>query len=211
MTAACQASVSFTISLNLLKLMSIEASLVAQMVKHLPAMQETRVWSLGQEDSLEKEMATHSSTLAWKIPWMEEPGRLQSMELQRVRHDWATSPSPCPLSQWCHPTISSSVLPYSSCPQSFPASGSFPVYWLFPSGDQTVGALTSASVLPMNSQGWYPLGMTGLITLPPKGLKSLLQHHSSKASILSHSAFFLVTPIYDYWKNHDFDYTDLYQ
>ena len=63
------------------------ASLVAQMVKLLPAMQETRVQSLGQEDPLEKEMATHSSILAWKIPWMEEPGRLQSMGSQRVRHD----------------------------------------------------------------------------------------------------------------------------
>ena len=66
------------------------ASLVAQMVKHLPTMRETRVWSLGWEDSLEKEMATHSSTLAWKIPWTEDPGRLQSMGLQRVGHDWAT-------------------------------------------------------------------------------------------------------------------------
>ena len=62
-------------------------SLVAQMVKRLPTMRETRVQSLGQEDLLEKEMATHSSILAWKIPWMEEPGRLQSMGSQRVRHD----------------------------------------------------------------------------------------------------------------------------
>ena len=67
------------------------ASLVTQTVKHLPSMQETRVWSLGRENPLEKETATHSSTLAWKIPWMEEPGRLQSMELQRVGHDWVTS------------------------------------------------------------------------------------------------------------------------
>ena len=67
------------------------SSLVAQMVKHLPTMQETWVRSLSQEDLLEKEMTTHSNTLAWKIPWMEEPGRLQSMGLQRVRHDWATS------------------------------------------------------------------------------------------------------------------------
>ena len=64
---------------------------MAQTVKHLPTMQETQVRALGQEDPLEKEMATHSSTLAWKIPWMEEPGRLQSMESQRVGHDWATS------------------------------------------------------------------------------------------------------------------------
>ena len=63
------------------------ASLVAQMVKHWPAMQETRVKSLGWEDPLEKEMATHSGTLAWKIPWTEESGRLQSMESQRVIHD----------------------------------------------------------------------------------------------------------------------------
>ena len=63
------------------------ASLVAGIVKNLPAMQKSWVRSLGQEDPLEKEMATHSSTLAWRIPWREEPGRLQSMELQRVRHD----------------------------------------------------------------------------------------------------------------------------
>ena len=63
------------------------ASLVAQMVKRLPAMQETWVQSLGQGDPLEKEMATHSSILAWKIPWTEEPDRLQSMGLQRVRYD----------------------------------------------------------------------------------------------------------------------------
>ena len=69
----------------------LRASLLAQTVKHLPAMQETWVQSLGWEDPLEKEMAIHSSTLAWKIPWMEEPGRLKSMWSQRVGHDWATS------------------------------------------------------------------------------------------------------------------------
>ena len=67
------------------------ASLVAQRLKHLPGMRETRVWSLGREDPLEKEMATHSSILAWRIPWREEPGRLQSMGSQRVGHDWETS------------------------------------------------------------------------------------------------------------------------
>ena len=67
--------------------MDLGASLVAEMVKRLPAMWETRVQSLGWEDPLQKEMATHSSTLAWKIPWTEEPGRLQSMGSQRVRHD----------------------------------------------------------------------------------------------------------------------------
>ena len=71
--------------------MAMWASLVAQMVKRLPTMRETWVQSLGLEDLVEKEMATHSSTLAWKIPWTEEPGRLQSMGSQRVRHNWATS------------------------------------------------------------------------------------------------------------------------
>ena len=66
------------------------ASLVAQRLKHLPPMRETWVWSLGQEDPLEKEMATHSSILAWRIPWTEEPGELQSTGSQRVRHDWVT-------------------------------------------------------------------------------------------------------------------------
>ena len=66
-------------------------SLVSQTVNHLPSMRETQVWSLGQEDPLEKEMVTHSSTLAWRIPWIEEPGGLQSTGSQRVGHDWATS------------------------------------------------------------------------------------------------------------------------
>ena len=68
-----------------------EASLVAQRLKRLPPMRKTRVWSLGREDLLEKEMAIHSSILAWRIPWIEEPGGLQSAGLQRVGHDWAAS------------------------------------------------------------------------------------------------------------------------
>ena len=99
----------------------------------------------------------------------------------------------CPLSPWCHPTISSSVIPFSSCPQSFPASGSFPVSQFFAWGGQSIGVSASASVLPMNIQDWSPLGWTGWISLQSKGtLKSLLQHHISKASILWCSAFFLV-------------------
>ena len=86
------------------------ASLVAQMVKCLPAMQETWVRSPGWEYPLKKEMATHSSTLAWKILWMEEPGRLQSMGLQRIRHDWATSLCLFILSGVISPLISNSIL-----------------------------------------------------------------------------------------------------
>ena len=86
------------------------------------------------------------------------------------------SPSPgacsnsCPLSQWCYPTISSSVIPFSSCSKSFPASGSFLMSQLFASGDQSIGASASASVLPINTQGWFPLGLTGLISLKCKEL-----------------------------------------
>ena len=71
--------------------MTFGASLVSQMVKNLPAMQEAWIWSLGWEDPMEKEMVTFSSILTWRIPWTGEPGRLQSTGLQRVRHDWATS------------------------------------------------------------------------------------------------------------------------
>ena len=168
-------------------------------------MWETQVQSLGWEDPLEKEMAywIFSSILAWRIPWTEETGRLQSMGLQRVGHDWATSkmshssgsllvpwfmyplplnwitvqfssvqfsrsvvsdylrpyglqhtrlpclsPAPracsnsCPVSRWCHPTISSSVVPFSSCLQSFPASRSFPM-----------SQLSWIIVIPTN---WFP-------------------------------------------------------
>ena len=76
----------------------------------------------------------------------------------------------CPLSQWCYPTISSSTAPFSFCLQSFPASRSFPMSWLFISGGQSTGISASASVLPMNIQSWFPLGLTGLIFLQSKGL-----------------------------------------
>ena len=101
----------------------------------------------------------------------------------------------CPSSRWCHPTISSSVIS-SSCLQSFPASRSFPMSQFFASGGQSIGA--SASVLPMNIQDWSPLGWTGWISLQSKGLSSLLQHHSSKASILRCSAFFMFQLSYSY-------------
>ena len=85
-----------------------------------------------------------------------------------VLHYLGVCTDSCPLSQWCHPTISSSVAFFSSCPQGFPASGSFPISWFFASGGQIIGA--SASVLPMNIQGWFTLGVTGLISWLSKGL-----------------------------------------
>ena len=124
-----------------------------------------------------------------------------SLQLHESQHDRPPCPSPtprvysnsCPSSQWCHPAISSSVVPFSSCPQSIPASGSFPMSQLFTWGGQSTGVSASASVLPLNTQDWSPLGWTGWISLQSKGLsKSLLQHHSSKASIFCLSAFFTV-------------------
>ena len=82
----------------------------------------------------------------------------------------------CPLSLWWHPTISSSVIPFSSCPQSFPASGSFPMSQLSASGGQSIGASALASVLPMNIQDWFPLGWTGWISLLYKGLSSVFSN-----------------------------------
>ena len=105
-------------------------------------------------------------------------------------------PNPCPLRQWCHPTISSSVVPFSSSPQSFPTSGAFPVSQLFTSGGQSIGVSASTSVLLMNTQlisfrmDWLDLPAV------QRTLKSLLQHHSWKASILWHSAFFIVQLTY---------------
>jgi len=97
---------------------------------------------------------------------------------------WQTLFSRAPLSRWCHPTISSSVFPFSSCFQSFPASGSFPMSWLFASGVQNIGASTSASVLPVNIQNWFILGLTGLISLQSKGLS-----RAKGLSFEDHSSF----------------------
>ena len=98
-------------------------------------------------------------------------------------------PNPCPLSRWCHPTISSSVIPFFSHLQSFPASGSFPTSQLFASGGRSIGASGSASILPMNIQDWFPLGRTGLISLLSKGLSRVFsnttfqKHHSFGAQL----------------------------
>ena len=94
-------------------------------------------------------------------------------------------PNPCPLSQWCHPTISSSVVPFSSCPQSFPASGSFQMSQLFTSGGQSIGVSASTSVLPMNTQDWSPLGWTGWISLQSKGLSRVF----SNTTVQKHQFF----------------------
>ena len=94
-------------------------------------------------------------------------------------------PNPCPLSPWCHRTISSSVVPFSSCPQSCPASGSFPVSQFFASGDQTIRSSASASILPMNIQDWFPLGCTCWISLQSKGLSRVF----SNTTVQKHQYF----------------------
>ena len=94
-------------------------------------------------------------------------------------------PNPRPLSQWCHPTISSSVVPFSSCPQSFPASWSFQMSQLFAWGGQSIGVSASASVLPMNTQNWSPLGWSGWISLQSKGLSRVF----SNTTVQKHQFF----------------------
>ena len=209
-------------------------------------------------------MAIHSSTLAWQIPWTEEPGRLQTMGLLGVRHDWATSlsrigegngnplrcsclenprdggawwaavygvaqsrtplkrlssssssvqslsrvrlfatpwiaalqaccPSPtpgiysnsCPSSRWCHPAISSSVIPFSSCPQPLSASESFPMSQLFVWSGQSIGVSALASVFPMNTQDWSPLEWTAWTSLQSKGLSRVF----SNTTVQKHQFF----------------------
>ena len=120
--------------------------------------------------------------------------------------------NPCSLSRWCHPTISSSEIPFSSCPQPLPASGSFPVSQLFESGGQNFGVSASTSVLPMNTQDWSPLGWTGWISLQSKGLSRVFSKPQFK-NINSSALRFLYSPnltsIHDHWKNHSLDQTDL--
>ena len=144
-----------------------------------------------------------------------------SLRPHGLQHSRLPCPSPtpgacsdsCPSSRWCHPTISSSVIPFSSCLQSFPASRSFPVSQVFAWGGQNIGVSASASVLSMNIQGWFPLGLTDWIYLLSKGL--VVQGTSSASQFESTSSFLLsllygptLTSVH-YWKNHSFDYMDL--
>ena len=143
-----------------------------------------------------------------------------------LQHSRLPCPSPSPRAysnsypsrQWCHPTISSSVIPFSSHLHSFPASEAFQISQFFTSGGQRIGVSASASVLPMNIQDWFPLGWTGWISLQSKGLSrvfsnTIVQKHQFFSA---HQFFsFLYSPalvsIHDYWKNHSFNYTDLWR
>ena len=123
-------------------------------------------------------------------------------------------PNPCALSRWCYPAISYTVVPFSSCPQSFPASGSFQMSQFFASGGQRFRVSATASVLPMNIQDWFPLGLTGLIPWCSRGSRESSPAPQSK-SINSLALSLLYSPalisIHDYWKNHSFGQMNFYQ
>ena len=154
------------------------------------------------------------------VPWLSYVQLLQHHGLQHSRLP-SLSPSPgtcsnsCPLSRWCHPIISSSVIPFSSCLQFFPASGSFPMIWLFASGGQNIGASASSSVLPMNFQDWFIGGLTCLISLLSKELSRVLSNTFQKHQFFGvQPSLWSNSPIHThihYWKNHSFDSMDLCQ
>ena len=180
-----------------------------------------RLWSILNTDSrLKLELVlliTHSGPLYIVVVHLLSciqlfvwPHGLQHTRLSCPSSSLGIHSNSSPLNWWCHSSISSSVTPFSSCPQSFPASGSFPVSWLFTSGGQCIGA--STSVLPMNIEGWLPLGLTGLITLLSKGLSRVFhsttvwkhQFFSTQPSCLLYGP--TLTFVHDYRKNHSFDY-----
>ena len=141
-----------------------------------------------------------------------QPRELQHARLPCRSQLPGTCSDSCPLSWWCHPAISSSVVPFSSCLQFLPESGSFSMRQFFASGGQSIGTSASALVFPVNIQGWFPLGLTGLISLLSKGLSRFF----SSTTVQKHQFygaqpfFFLFCPaltsVHDYWKNHSFDH-----
>ena len=146
-----------------------------------------------------------------------------SLRLHGLQHARPSCPSPtpgvysnlCPLSRWYHPTISSSVIPFSSCPQSFPASGSFQMSQFFASSGQGIGVSASTSVLPMNIQNWFPLGnfLVGFPCSPGDSQESspTAQFKSITSWVLSFPYCPTLASIHDYWKKYSFDYMDLCQ
>ena len=139
-----------------------------------------------------------------------------SLLLHELQYTRSPCPSPalrdypniCPLSRWYHPTLSSSIISFSSCPQSFPAAGSFPTSQLFTSGRQSIGTSASTSSLPMNTQDWSPLGWTGWISLKFKGLSRVFSNTTVQrldSSVLSFLYSLNLTSIHDYWKKHSLD------
>ena len=143
-----------------------------------------------------------------------------SLRPHGLQHTRPPCPSPtprvysssCPSSRWCHPAISSSVIPFSSCPQSLPESGSFQMSQLFASGGHSTGVSASALVLSVNTQDWSPSGWTGWISLQSRGLSRVFSNTTVQKynfSVLSFLYSPTLTSIHDHWKNHSLDQTDL--
>ena len=140
------------------------------------------------------------------------PHGLQHTRLPCPSSTPRASSSSCPSSWWCHPTVSSSVVPFSSCLQSFPASRSFQMTQLFESGGQSTGVSPSTSVLPMNSQDWSALGWTVESLCSPRDSQESSptpQFKGINSSVLSFLYSPIFTFIHDYWKNHSLDWTNL--
>ena len=138
----------------------------------------------------------------FETPWTHE---LQHTRLPCPSPTLRVHPNWCPVSRWCHPTITSSVVPFSSHLQSCPASGAFEISQSFTSGGQRIGVSASASVFPMNTQDWSPLGWTGWISLQPQGLSRVFSNNTVQNinfSVLSSLYSPTITSIHDYWKNH---------
>ena len=180
------------------------------------------MWEIYGARSLWKPPQNHPSfpPSPWKncLPWNQSlvPKTFSSvtqscltLRPHGLQHARLICPSPtpraysntCPLCWWCHPIISSSVVPFSSCLQSFPASGSFPMSQFFTSGGQSIRVSASASVLPMNIQDWFPLGWTGCISLQSKGLSRVFSN-TTVQNINSSALSFLYSPTLTFTHNY---------
>ena len=162
------------------------------------------IWDISLD--VKKEMRENSIQLSRSVM----SNSLQPHEPQHARPSCPSPipgvyPNPCLLSRWCHPTISSSAVPFSSCPYSFPASGSFQMSPLFVSGGQSIGVSASASVLPMNTQDWSPLGWTPCSLRDSQESSPAPQFKSINSSVLSFLYSPTLTSIHDHWKNHSLD------
>ena len=151
------------------------------------------------------EWVQFSSVKSLSRVWLFATPRLQHSRLPCPSSTPGACSNSYPLSQWCHPTISSSAALFSSCPQISPASGSFPISQLFSSGSKSIGVSSSAPVFPMNIQDWFPLGWTGWISLLSKGLSRVFFNKSINSLVLSFLHSPTLTSIHDHWKNHSFD------
>ena len=174
--------------------------------------QDHCIWKVGGQSQAahlkkKKKNYTQGEQNKWKTPWTVWPHGLQHTRLPCLSPTPRACSNSCPLSRGCHPTISSSGIPFSSCLQSSPASGPFPMSQFFASGGQSIGASASASVLPMNIQDWSPLGWTGWISLQSKGLSRAFSNTTVQKNRFFGTQLYTptLTSIHDRWKNHTFE------